>query len=86
MKQFSEGGSCGGLGTWLVHEGKESTGGLVNLLPAKVVLTQVEVVLHAVAHDQDTGNGVEQSCFGSVSCEFPSCRHLNLRAGEFLLK
>jgi hypothetical protein len=33
----------------------------------RVVLTQVEVVLHAVAHDQDSGNGVEQSCFGSVS-------------------
>jgi hypothetical protein len=53
----------------------------------EVVLTQVEVVLHAVAHDQDTSNGVEQSCFGSVSIVNRQwVRHLNLRAGEFLLK
>lgn len=55
-------------------------------MPEKAVLTQVEVVLHAVAHDQDTGNGVEQSCVGSVSIVFLRFRHFNLRAGEFLLK
>ena len=26
------------------------------------ILTQVEVVLHAVAEDQDTANGVDQGC------------------------
>lgn len=56
------------------------------LLPEKVALTQVEVVLHAVAHDQDTGNGVEQSCVGLVSIVFPGSHHFNLRAAEFLLK
>ena len=52
----------------------------------KAVLTQVEVVLHAVAHEQNTSNGVEQSYSGSVPKVSQDIDSFNLRAGEFLLK
>lgn len=49
---FSEGGSCGGLFKYQKSE-LRSEGSL-----GHSGLTQVEVVLHAVAEDQDTGDGV----------------------------
>lgn len=56
------------------------------LLSMKAVLTQVEVVLHAVAHEQNTGNGVEQSYSRSVPNVYQDIDSFNLRAAEFLLK